>query len=280
MAHYQVLVRDYHWVHHNIVAQSPVLDLNSRIQKLIIRPLEGRNNQEPRIISSSTELTDDIRGHAYRVEAHGVVISTNSRNPTHFPAWVPVQNGECEDGEVYVVNLMTHEAFRVRIAHVCWVPGFEASDRRLYTIIGAPRKTIGAIRILALVQQLGRPRESKLALLTPSELSSFAKISDVQKKALFEIQLRAIKTESNPPLEPLLNGYRVFCSPYRDERNRHTLDEIMVKSLEVHRPWDAGSEDIIDSFDDEEDDDLLSVKPIYPTIVEAPTVSTSSMRAI
>ncbi|KAI1380010.1 hypothetical protein F4677DRAFT_301719 [Hypoxylon crocopeplum] len=269
MADYHISVRNYHWSHQNTVVQSPVLNLISPVPSLIVRPLEGIDRDEPRIINNVVDLRDDIHDDAYQDEAHGVFISTDSQGIDPFPVWVPVNYHKCEENEVHVVNLKTFEATNIPIAHICWVPGLEAPDGNLYTIIGAPREMLRAMQVIVLVQKIGCPKDVKLTFLEPSVLAGYKEIGDVRKKKLFEIQLIALRTESGPPSEITLGAYRLYSSPYRHDRDRHSLDQILVGDFEIPRPprFDYGSHD---SFDSSSDDDSLYDAPICVSLVESP----------
>ncbi|KAI2472329.1 hypothetical protein F4781DRAFT_11494 [Annulohypoxylon bovei var. microspora] len=265
MANYFIYVRNYHWSHQNTLVRSPALDLTSPIPTLIVQPLEGVNKQEPRVLSSTADLRDDIHDDAYQAEAHGVLVSTNPL-ADEFPIWVPVHSYRCRENEVYVVSLTTFKASNVPITHICWVPGFKAPDDRLYTVIGAPRKISRETRVLVLAQELGFPQAAKLVLLDPDLLASYDKINDDQKKALFEIQLRAIRTKSSSPSTPLLNGYRVFSSPDRHGQGRLSLEDVLIEDLEVPRRTRSVCSSQ-GSFDSSSDDDSLYVTPTYVSLV-------------
>lgn len=226
MANYHVHVRDYHWCHQNTVVQSPVLRLDAPVPDLVVRPLEGPNNFEPRVLKSATELKDDICEDEYQVDAHGVFVSTNAQRTDYIPIWAPVHSSRCEAGEVYVVDLTTFRGLSVPIAQICWVPGLEAPDHRLYTVLGGSRRVLRAMKTLVLVQQLGLPKEAKLILVDPNELASYNKINDIRKRKLFEIQLRAIRAGSGPPSEVLQGGYRVFTPPIESM----TVDGALTRS--------------------------------------------------
>ncbi|KAI5867428.1 hypothetical protein GGS23DRAFT_177560 [Durotheca rogersii] len=278
MAEYHIPVRKYHWTHQNTVVESPVLCLDPPPSALIVRPLEGLNEKEPRILSDASGLRDDIRGGEYATEAHGVLVSTDTQTK-RFPVWVPVHSYRCKEDEVYVVNLTTFEVSTTPVAQVCWVAGFEAPDRSLYTVIGAPRDTLRATRVLVLVQQLGLPGKARLALVDPSELATFDEIGPVQKKALFELQLRAILARTNSPLLMLSDVLRVFSSPYKFERGRRALDEILDEDLGVSRglPSNYSSGDSFDGLSDDDlsDDDSSYDKLTYAGLVESPSSSYS-----
>ncbi|KAI1645835.1 uncharacterized protein F4817DRAFT_163834 [Daldinia loculata] len=270
MAIYHIRVRNYHWAHQNIVVQSPILNLDTYAPALIVRPLEGVNINEPRIINNVSDLNDDILEDEYQAEAHGVFISTDHQRTDHFPVWVTVHGHECGENKVHVANLTAFEASSVSITDVCWIPRLEAPDGSLYTAIGAPRKTFRTIQVLAIIQQLGKPREARLVLVDPGKLDSYKKIGDDQKRNIFDIQHTAIRTNSKPS-EPLLDAYRVFASPYRHDYGRLTLGEIIEEDLEIPRSSnsDCGSQGLSDSSDD--DDDSLYTKPRYVSIVDAKT---------
>ncbi|XXH03148.1 hypothetical protein Hte_009542 [Hypoxylon texense] len=267
MAGYHIYVRDYHWSHHNLVVQSPILDLSSPSTTLIVQPLEGANRGEPWVVGSITDLKDDIHGDVYRTEAHGVLVPTDGRQTALAPVWVPVRSDGCRENGVYVVNLVTFEATNAPIAQICWVPGREGPDQSLYTVIGAPRKLLGATRVLTIVQRIGNPGEAKYTLLDPSKLASYDEISDVRKKSLFDIQLRAIQAKSKPPSTALRDAYRLYASPYRNGHGRRTIDEIIDEDLEVLclHSSDCSSRG---SFSDE---DSLYERPVYDSIVAAPS---------
>ncbi|KAI1212543.1 uncharacterized protein F4807DRAFT_340586 [Annulohypoxylon truncatum] len=268
MAEYRVSVRNYHWSHQNTLVRSPILDLTVPLPTLIVQPLEGSNKQEPRVLSNPAELRDDIRGDIYEAEAHGVIIPTDTLIDKS-PVWVPIHSYRCKENEVYVVNLATFEASNVPIAHICWVPGYKAPDGKLYTIVGAPRKQLRETRILVLAQQVGFPREAKFISIDPALLASYDEITQGQKKALFDIQLRYIRTRSSPPSMLLSNGYRVFSSPDRFGNNRRSLEEVLFEDLQVPRHTHSicSSQS---SFDSSNDDDSLYDKPTYVSLVEAP----------
>ncbi|KAI0119779.1 hypothetical protein F4814DRAFT_413229 [Daldinia grandis] len=142
MAIYHIRVRNYHWAHQNIIIQSPILNLDTYAAALIVRPLEGVNLNEPRIINNLFEL--DILEDEYQAEAHGVLISTDQQRADHFPVWVTV-HGQCGKTEVHVANLTAFEASSVSITEVCWIPCLEAPNGNLYTVIG-PHGNHPAIR--------------------------------------------------------------------------------------------------------------------------------------
>ncbi|KAI1772732.1 hypothetical protein F4818DRAFT_444115 [Hypoxylon cercidicola] len=265
MASYHIYVRDYHWSHHNLVVQSPILKLSSPPTTLIIRQLEGTNREEPRVVGSIADLKDDIHGEVYRTEAHGLFVPTDGRQTAPAPVWVLVQNDGCKENEVHVVNLATFKTTNAPISQICWIPGREGPDQSLYTVIGAPRKLLGATAVLALVQRMWNPAETKFILLDPSKLASYEEISDVRKKSLFEIQLRTVQAKTKPPSGFLRDAYRLFSSPYRHGYGRRTLDEIFDEDLEVPRlSSDCSSQDSIS------DDDMLNDKPVYESLVAAP----------
>ncbi|KAI1766770.1 hypothetical protein GGR53DRAFT_189993 [Hypoxylon sp. FL1150] len=232
MASYHVYVRDYHWSHRNLVVQSPILNLDSPSATLIFRLLEGDNRNEPRVGDSVTEFTDDVHGDVYRTEAHGVIVSTEGQQNIQAPIWVPVSS-HCMNNEISVVNLATFEASTVPITQICWVPGREGPNQNLYTVIGAPRKTLGKTLVVAVVHPVGDPGSTRFTLLSPSELTGYDVIGDARKKSLFDIQLRAIQGKTKPPSRALRDIYRLYSSPYRIGKGRRTLDEIMDEDLEV-----------------------------------------------
>ncbi|KAI0111003.1 hypothetical protein F4776DRAFT_355987 [Hypoxylon sp. NC0597] len=272
MADYYVRVRDYHWSHQNTVVQSPILDLNAPPPAPIVRPLEGIHRHEPRIIDNITDLRDDIQSDEYRAEAHGVFVLTDPRNPNRFPVWVPVQSYKCKAGEVYIVNLTSCEASSIAIAKICWVPGLEGPDGSLYTVIGCPRETLRATKVMVLVQKLGLPREAKLVVIDPTQLAEYGKIEDSRKKALFEIQTRFIRTRSNPPSCITLNVCRILTSPDRNNRGRLGFDEVLDEDPEV--PWASHSDcSSQSSFSSSGDDDSPYVKPTYVSLVRGSNVS-------
>ncbi|KAI2610455.1 hypothetical protein GGR54DRAFT_376752 [Hypoxylon sp. NC1633] len=236
MTSYHISVRDYHWSHQNIVVQSPIPNLTCSVPALIIRPLEGANEQEPRIIDSAVDLRDDIEGGAYQAEAHGVFVSTDPQRPDTFPVWVPILSIRYREKRVQVVNLKTFEALNASMARICWVPHRMGPDDNLYTIIGAPRITVGKVRVLVLIQQVGHPKEAKLDLADPSALAGYSKIDENQKKKLFDIQLRFIRTNSKPPSKILLGGLRVFSSPDRYDQGRRTLEDV-IDGRSSSRPY-------------------------------------------
>ncbi|KAI1398581.1 hypothetical protein F4819DRAFT_23265 [Hypoxylon fuscum] len=268
MADYHISVRDYHWSHQNAVVQSPILDLDSPTPTLVVRPLEGVNEQEPRKITSVADLIDDIHEEEYQAEAHGVLVSANPEKHDNFPVWVPVHGYKCKENETHIVNLVTFEAHDAPVSQICWVPNREGPDDRLYTIIGAPRKALRATWVLVVVQTLGYPGEAKLALVDPSELAGYDMISDTQKKKLFEIQLSFIQSKIKRPSTTLLEGYRIYSSPDRDERGRRTLDEVLGEDLEVPRPSysDCSSQGSVSGSSD--DDYIFIDKPTYVSIVD------------
>ncbi|KAI1106016.1 hypothetical protein F4804DRAFT_81473 [Jackrogersella minutella] len=270
MANFLVYVRNYHWSHQNTLVQSPVLVLNAPVSSLIIQPLEGINKQEPRVLSGVSDLRDDIHDHVYQAEAHGVFVSTDAlRSTGDFPVWVPVHSYRYKENEVYIVNLTSFEASNVPISQICWVPGFEAPDGSLYTIIGAPRRTSWELRALALAQHLGNPGAAKLVLLDPAKLASYERIDDGRKKSIFEIQLNAIRTKCSPPSRLLSGGYRVFSSPDRHGQGRLPLEEVLMEDLEVPRysHSDCSSQG---SFDSSSDDDSMYINLTYPSLVKVP----------
>ncbi|KAL7620973.1 hypothetical protein AAE478_008284 [Parahypoxylon ruwenzoriense] len=267
---YHIPVRNYHWIHQNTIVESPILDLNSPISTLIVRPLEGTNNEEPRILGSVSDLRDDINDEERRAEAHGVFVPTDPHQTGRFPIWVPVQSYKCKENEVSIVNLTTLELSCAPITRICWVPDFQAPDCNLYTVIGAPRETLRVTRVMVLVQQLGHPGGAKLVLHDPADLANYDKISDAQKKAFFEVQFRAIQTGSGSPSSILLNGYRVYCSPYRNEQCRRSLEEIMDEDLEVPCCL-SSNRSSMGVFDDSSDDDSLFDEPMYAPLAELPT---------
>ncbi|KAI1411385.1 hypothetical protein F5Y13DRAFT_57623 [Hypoxylon sp. FL1857] len=279
MTDYHVRVRDYHWSHHNIVVQSPILDLNASAAIPIIRPLEGTNKHEPRIIDDIADLKDDISNGEYRAEAHGVFVATDPRNPNRFPVWVPVQDYGCKAGKVHVVNLTSFEASHVSTAQICWIPGHEGPDGSLYTVIGAPRETIRATKVLVIVQKLGRPREARVTIVNPTELTEYGEVDKSQKKVLFEIQSWFIQTRTAPPSTITLNAYRVLFSPNRDTRGRLALEEVLDEDLEVPRAShsDCSSQS---SFSSSGDEDLPYVKPRYVSLVEGSNVSHLSINRL
>ncbi|OTA56821.1 hypothetical protein K449DRAFT_154266 [Hypoxylon sp. EC38] len=276
MADYYVQVRDYHWSHQNTVVQSPILNLNAPPLAPIVRPLEGIHRHEPRIIDNITDLRDDIHSDEYQAEAHGVFVLTDPRNPNRFPVWVPVQSYKCRAGEVYIVNLTSFEASSIDIAKICWIPGLEGPDGSLYTVIGCPRETLRATKVMVLVQKLGHPREAKLVVVDPTQLAKYGEIEDSRKKALFEIQSRFIRTRSNPPSCVLLNVYRILTSPDRDNQGRLTFDKILNKDLKVPRAShsDCSSQS---SFSSSSDDDSTYAKPAYVSLVRASNVSNQAV---
>ncbi|KAI1392574.1 uncharacterized protein F4822DRAFT_133023 [Hypoxylon trugodes] len=272
MANYHVYVKNYHWSHQNTIVQSPVLDLGAPVSSLIVRPLEGTNKNEPRIICNVTDLKDDIQENEYQTEAHGLFVSTGSQRQDFFPIWVPIHNYKCRDGEIYGVNLIASEACKASIADVCWVPGYEAPSGDLYTVIGAPRMTIRETRVLVLAQQFGSPRKAKLALFDPSLLAGFEEIDDARKKKVFEIQLRALRVGRHSTSSPLLNTYRLYMSSYRNENGRRPLEEVLRDEFEPYRPSDSdGSRRT--KLDNSRDDDSLYARPSYVSLAKVPNVS-------
>ncbi|KAI0883825.1 uncharacterized protein GGS22DRAFT_26412 [Annulohypoxylon maeteangense] len=271
MADYTVRVRNYHWSHQNTLVQSPVLDLTAPVRTLVVQPLEGTNKQEPRVLSNTIELRDDIQDDIYETEAHGVSVSTGPSATDKFPVWVPVHSYKCKEGEVYVVNLTTFEASKVPVARICWVPSFKAPDGKLYTVIGAPRKQLRETRVLALAQQVGFPREARFITIDPTLLASYDEISHDQKKALFDIQLIYIRTGSNPPSMLLSNGYRVFSSPNRFANDRLSLEEVLSEDLEAPRRNHSicSSRSSSDSSSDDDDESLYD-EPTYVSLVVDP----------
>ncbi|XDG07396.1 hypothetical protein ABKA04_007011 [Annulohypoxylon sp. FPYF3050] len=269
MAEYSVPVRNYRWSHQNILVRSPVLDLTSALPTVIVQPLEGINKQEPRVLNTA-DLRDDTSNDIYKAEAHGVIVLPELLTDKS-PVWVPIHSHSyaCKEKEVYVVNLTTLEASKIPIAHICWVPGYRAPDDMLYTIIGAPRKFLRKTRVLALVQGLGFPKRVKQVLLDPDLLASYDKISDDQKKRLFDIQLIHLRTRCGPPSIPLSNGYRVFCSPDRIGNDRLSLEEILLEDLEVPRRTRSVCSSQ-SSPGSSSDDELIFDKPAYLPLVEAP----------
>ncbi|KAI1140669.1 hypothetical protein F5Y05DRAFT_281965 [Hypoxylon sp. FL0543] len=269
MADYYVWVRDYHWSHHNIVVQSPILDPNAPAPTPIVRPLEGANRNEPRVIDSVAELRDDINKNEYETEAHGVLVSTDPRKPSRFPVWVPVQSYRVKEDEVDIVNLISFTVSNVPIGQICWIPGWEGPGGKLYTVIGAPRLTLRETRVLVLVQSLGRPREAKFVMVKPDELAGYEEIREPRKKRLVEMQSWFIQTRSNPPSTIALNAYRIYCSPYRDNEDRLAFDEILGEDLEDHRSSysDCSSRSTRSTSCSFSDDGSLYTKPSYPRLV-------------
>ncbi|KAI0384354.1 hypothetical protein F5Y04DRAFT_227389 [Hypomontagnella monticulosa] len=250
MANYHILVRNYHWRYQNTLVQSPVLKLDDPVSNLVIRPLEGNNNFEPRVLDSARDLTDDICEDEYEVEAHGVFVSTESQRTEYFPVWSTVHNANCGVNEVNVVDLTTFKDYKVTIDHICWVPGLEASDDRLYTVIGAPRKILRLDKqTLVIVQELGFPKEAKLVLVGPDELASYSKIDEARKRKLFEIQLKSIHADSGRPSRILQGIYRIFTSPNSLNHGRQSLDER------------------IDEDSSSDDDKSIYVRPNYVSMV-------------
>ncbi|KAI1463697.1 uncharacterized protein F4812DRAFT_463525 [Daldinia caldariorum] len=267
MSIYHITVRNYHWAHQNTVVQCPVPNLDSPVEDLIVRPLEGVNRNEPRIISSVSALNDDIFEGEYQAEAHGAFISTDPENIDHYPVWATVHGHECGKDEIYVANLTAFKASSIPIAHICWVPCLEAPDGNLYTIIGAPRQTFGTTRVPTIIQPLGFPKESRLALRDPVELDSYKQIGDDRKRNLFEVQRTAMRRNRRPsPL--LLNAFRVFSSPYRLDHGRLTLRDIIERDHGSPRSYgsDSSSQTLSDSSDD---DDFIYTRPAYASIVDA-----------
>ncbi|KAI8959712.1 hypothetical protein F5Y11DRAFT_291463 [Daldinia sp. FL1419] len=265
MAIYHIRVRNYHWAHQNIVVQSPILSLDTHTSALIIRPLEGVNFNEPRILNQISDLKDDITEDEYQAEAHGIFISSNQQHRDYFPIWVTVHShGE---NKIHVTNLKAFEASNVPIKDICWVPCLEAPDGSLYTVIGAPRKTFKTTHVLAITQSLGKPREARLVLVEPDHVNTYQEIDDNRKRHLFEIQRTAIRANTRPS-EFLLDAYRVFASPYRHDRGRLTLGKLMEGGLEIHRSSNSNYSPQ-DLFENSDDDEARYTTPTYVSIVDA-----------
>ncbi|KAI0838185.1 hypothetical protein F5Y06DRAFT_52029 [Hypoxylon sp. FL0890] len=267
MEDYYVWVRDYHWSHHNTVVQSPILNLSAPAPTPIIRPLEGIHKNEPRIIADVSDLKDDINSNEYQAEAHGVLVSTDPRNPSRFPVWVPVQSYRFKEDAVDIVNLTSFDLSNAPIAQICWIPGCEGPDGNLYTIIGAHRLTLRQTKVSVLVQKLGRPRETRLVMVNPPELAEYEEIREPLKKRLVEMQSWFIQTGSNPPSSVALNSYRIYYSPDRDDKGRLAFEEILGEDHESPRASYSDCSSRSSYSSSSGDDDLVYVKPTYVTLV-------------
>ncbi|KAI0475793.1 hypothetical protein GGR56DRAFT_435485 [Xylariaceae sp. FL0804] len=189
---YQIRVRDFRW-RGGLRVQSPNIGRESDSARVIFRPLEGINLDEPRFTEGFAELQDDPDSGIYDADAHGVVVSDTSE--THLcPVWVPVEHGAGKnaDDEVCVVNLRTFRSSVVPIAKVCWVPGRRGPDGRLYTRIGSPYRSMGRNRAhlltLVAVQIEGHPMETKIEVVASSELAEYSVIDEIQKELIFDRQ--------------------------------------------------------------------------------------------
>ncbi|KAI0011391.1 hypothetical protein F4779DRAFT_637234 [Xylariaceae sp. FL0662B] len=251
MARYHISVRNYRWSRDNILVQSPVLDLNSLMltTTLVVRPLTGTHEQEPRIIRTVTELSDDIRGEHYEAEAHGVFVPMNLPNIYNYPVWAI----GCQENKIPVVNLTTFEAFDASIFEICWVPGFEAPDHSCHTVLGAPQKIAGGVKVLTIRHQLGPPREVEFNLLDQRTLARYDKIGPARKKTLFKEQLRAIRASLKSISESLLNTKCVSPSPDNSPSSQRLLGEMLNYDF------------------DSSDDESLYHKPKYTPLAKDPS---------
>ncbi|KAI1488381.1 hypothetical protein F5X96DRAFT_85146 [Biscogniauxia mediterranea] len=236
MAIFSVLVRDYHWSKNNYRVQSPNLDLNSTASNFIIRPLQGNNKDESRIVDPASDLRDDIKDEAYQTEAHGVFISA-TRESDYFPVWVPIQGNNVDkkkENETYVVNLNSYDALNVDVAQICWIPSYEAPDGKLYTAIGT-RKMGHDEMIICILQQTGFPRQAKFELVPTSVLSRCKNIDEARKQQLFHFQL----TVTNMPYrlqEPVMTLVsQIFVSPYRLNCGRRQFQDILDENVNIPR---------------------------------------------
>ncbi|KAI1077486.1 hypothetical protein F5B20DRAFT_262497 [Whalleya microplaca] len=251
MARYHIPVRNYRWSRDNITVQSPILNRNflTLASALVIRPFKGTNEQEPRIIKTATELKDDIPSEQYEAEAHGVFVPVNSPNIHNYPVWVT----GCKENKIPVVNLTTFEAFDASIQQICWVPGFEAPDHSLHTVLGAPQRIAGGVKVLTIRQQLGPPRKVEFNLIDHRTLLSYDLIGAARKKALFKEHLRAIRASSKPsPPKSPPNTERIPLSPSQSPKSQSSL----------------GEREILDYDFDSSDDESLYHKPKYTPLVD------------
>ncbi|KAI0600619.1 hypothetical protein F4775DRAFT_42287 [Biscogniauxia sp. FL1348] len=236
MAIFSVLVRDYHWSKNNYRVQSPVLDLKSAASNFIIRPLQGNNKDESRIVDPKSDVRDDIKDAAYQTEADGVFISATQESD-YFPVWVPIQGNNVDkkkENETYVVNLNTYDVLKVDVAQICWIPSHEAPGGKLYTVIGT-RKMGHDEMIICILQQTGFPSQAKFDLVPPSVLSRCENLDGARKQQLFYFQL----TVTNMPYqvqEPVMMLVsRVFVSPFRFNCGRRRFQDVLEENVTIPR---------------------------------------------
>ncbi|GAW21329.1 hypothetical protein ANO14919_108480 [Xylariales sp. No.14919] len=197
-----VPVRDYRLLHTKSLVQSPHINLEAKVPRVIIRAIDGEYVGEPRVIDDAAALADDINGKIYSHAAHGVCVSLES-HADGFPVWVCLKRNEhCQENHVWVLNLFNSEFLVVPIANICWVPSHEAADGGLYTIIGDPGKHgYQGSYLPAVTQELDLPRRAKLCLL-PTDLPGFKRLEARRQQELFDRQYLNMKKDSEKCPKP------------------------------------------------------------------------------
>ncbi|KAI0423093.1 hypothetical protein F5X98DRAFT_3499 [Xylaria grammica] len=216
-----VPVRDYRLLHTKSLVQSPHINLEAKVPRVIIRAIDGEYVGEPRVIDDAAALADDINGKIYSHAAHGVCVSLES-HADGFPVWVCLKRNEhCQENHVWVLNLFNSEFLVVPIANICWVPSHEAADGGLYTIIGDPGKHgYQGSYLPAVTQELDLPRRAKLCLL-PTDLPGFKRLEARRQQELFDRQYLNMKKDSEKCPKPDRLSLQCLRQPEQQQQQPH-----------------------------------------------------------
>ncbi|KAI1261698.1 hypothetical protein F5Y18DRAFT_197458 [Xylariaceae sp. FL1019] len=197
---YKIWVRYYWYSRMKRRVLSPNVDLRAGLPKIIARPVYDGFRGEPMEIASAEDLRNDHENDSKprQEAADGVYISP--RVPADdFPLWPCLaQSDRCpKEEEVFVVNLYEHESLPVPIKNICWVPGYEADNGDLYTVISSPGKEgyRKAERLPVMVQRQGHPEHTKRQLLALSELSTLKQVSHSEREKFLELQAAFIRRQ-------------------------------------------------------------------------------------
>lgn len=234
---YYVWVKDYHWTARKVRVQSPVLNLKRATSPPVFRPREGNNQNEPRIASSTDDLSDGIRGAEYLAEAHGIFIPNEPRR-RYIPLWVTYQqsSGTAEGGQTAFVDLRSNTSRSGPISRICWVPSHRTSDGKLYTIIGGTRVWRSGKRsnqnTVVCVQEEALPEKARFVWLSSDELSRLEPMDDMEKRRLFDMHLNIILTNPRPLSEIQRIVFRIATSQRSIDNGRRALRSILY--------WDPG----------------------------------------
>ncbi|KAI0162095.1 hypothetical protein GGR57DRAFT_517524 [Xylariaceae sp. FL1272] len=154
----KVLVRYYWYSRTKRRVLSPNVDLHAPLPKIIARPIYDGFKGEPQEIESAQELRNDHEN------------ESNIREDAADGVYISPQN-------------------------ICWVPGFEAKNGDLYTIISSPGKEgyKKEERIPVMVQRKGHPEDTRQQLLALSKLSTLKRVSDAEGEEFLEAQSALIR---------------------------------------------------------------------------------------